>query len=154
METDISVTATGLKLQLAGGASLSVDGVPVILRDKFLWKGVMVQDLPNITFIIGHTNASWTLGADSSATFTCRLLKYMDKNFMSSAAAYMVDSESMEGEPILNLNSTYIEKAKKYLPQVGNMGPWKRRSHWLKDDWITHYGSLTTGMKYTKIDLT
>ncbi|KFY79741.1 hypothetical protein V499_01310 [Pseudogymnoascus sp. VKM F-103] len=151
LETDIIVTATGLKLQLAGGATISIDGKPIALQEKFLWKGVMVQDIPNMSFIIGHTNASWTLGADSSATFTCRVLKYMERKYMASAVPTMPDSESAVGAPILNLNSTYIEKAKGCLPQVSTSGPWKRRSHWLKDDWIAHYGSLTAGMKYTKL---
>lgn len=135
---------------MAGGASLSVDDVPVNFRSKFLWKGVMLQDLPNVAIILGHTNASWTLGADSSATFFCRLLKHMEKKHLSSAMPYIEDPSSLNGAPILNLNSTYIEKAKGYLPQVGTVGPWKRRSHWLKDDWIAHYGSLTTGMKYSR----
>lgn len=151
LETDVIVTATGLKLQLAGGATISVDGTAATFKDKFLWKGVMIQDIPNVSFIIGHTNASWTLGADSSATFTCRLLKHMERKGMTSAIPSMPDSEEPVGAPILNLNSTYIEKAKEDLPQVSNSGPWKRRSHWLKDDWIAHYGSLTTGMKYTKL---
>jgi cation diffusion facilitator CzcD-associated flavoprotein CzcO len=150
LEPDVIVTATGLKLQLAGGTAISIDGKSIALRDKFLWKGVMVQDIPNISFIIGHTNASWTLGADSSATFTCRLLKYLDRKGLASTAPNRVDPMSDTGAPILNLNSTYIEKAKECLPQVGNIGPWKRRGHWLTDDWIAHYGSLTTNMKYTK----
>jgi cation diffusion facilitator CzcD-associated flavoprotein CzcO len=150
LETDIIVTATGLKLQLAGGATISIDGIPVNFRDKFIWKGVMLQDVPNVAFIIGHTNASWTLGADSSATFFCRLLKHMGRKRLSSAVPYIEDPSTLGGGPILNLNSTYIEKAKGYLPQVGTHGPWKRRSHWLKDDFVAHYGSLTTDMKYTR----
>jgi hypothetical protein len=31
------------------------------------------------------------------------------------------------GALILNLNSMYLEKAKGYLLQVSNSGPWKRR---------------------------
>lgn len=151
LEADVIVTATGLKLQLAGGATLSVDNEPISFRSKYMWKGVMLQDVPNLAFIIGHTNASWTLGADSSATFFCRLLKHMGRNNMSSAMPYATSPSSLGGGPILNLNSTYIEKAKGYLPQVGSYGPWKRRSHWLKDDWVAHYGSLTTEMKYTSI---
>jgi cation diffusion facilitator CzcD-associated flavoprotein CzcO len=150
LETDIIVTATGLRLQMAGGATISIDGVPIVFRDKFMWKSVMIQDVPNISFIIGHTNASWTLGADSSAIFTCRLLKYMERNQMASAMPNLLDPDSVKGAPVLNLNSTYIEKAKGYLPRVGDVGPWKRRSHWLKDDWVAHYGSLTDDMKYTK----
>ena len=79
-----------------------------------------------------------------------RLLKYMERKGMNSADPSMPDSESAVGAPILNLNLMYIEKAKGFLLRVSNSVPWKRRSHWLKDYWIPHYGSLTPGMKHTK----
>jgi len=39
----------------------------------------------------------------------------------------MADSDSEVGAPILDLNTMYLEKAKGYLLQVSNSGPWKRR---------------------------
>jgi cation diffusion facilitator CzcD-associated flavoprotein CzcO len=55
--TDIIVTATGLRILLAGGTQFSVDGEKLVVPDKFLWKGVMLQDLPNASFVVGYTNA-------------------------------------------------------------------------------------------------
>lgn len=45
---DIIITATGLKIQMCGDATLSIDGKRVNIGDKFLWRGSMLQDVPNL----------------------------------------------------------------------------------------------------------
>lgn len=64
LDADVIVTATGLKILVGGGARTAVDGKPVSIPSKLLWKGCMIQDMPNAISVIGYTNASWTLGAD------------------------------------------------------------------------------------------
>jgi len=64
LQADIIVTATGLNLQLFGGAAISRNGEPVELNDTMAYKGMMLTHMPNIAFTIGYTNASWTLKAD------------------------------------------------------------------------------------------
>lgn len=66
LDADVIVTATGLKILVGGGAQAAIDGKPVSIPQKLLWKGCMLQDLPNAVAVIGYTNASWTLGADES----------------------------------------------------------------------------------------
>lgn len=66
LDVDIIVTATGLKVMTGGGVKTSIDGKPVRLADKMLWRTSMVQDLPNVLNVFGYANASWTLGADST----------------------------------------------------------------------------------------
>lgn len=68
IDVDIIVTATGLRVLTGGGTQASIDGKPVRLADKMLWRNCMVQDLPNAVNIVGYTNASWTLGASTAAT--------------------------------------------------------------------------------------
>ncbi|KAK5016530.1 hypothetical protein LTR16_002631 [Cryomyces antarcticus] len=80
VDTNIIITVTGLRLQLAGGARLLVDGKPIDVSERSLWKGVMLQDLPNAAFVIRYTIALWTLGADTTAKLVVRLLKHMDIN--------------------------------------------------------------------------
>jgi cation diffusion facilitator CzcD-associated flavoprotein CzcO len=149
LDADIIVTATGLKMQLAGGATLSIDGKTVNPADKFLWKSTLMQDVPNLAIVIGYTNASWTLGADTAAFLVCRLLKYLEKNKMSSVAPKISENENLKGQSMLNLNSTYIEKAKGKLPKAGNKGPWLPRSNYLTDVWRAAYGNLTKGLEFT-----
>ena len=45
---DIIITATGLNLQLFGGATLTVDGEPVDLTETMAYKGMMLSGLPNL----------------------------------------------------------------------------------------------------------
>lgn len=148
LDADIIVTATGLKMLLGGGARISVDGTPVPLSQKFMWKGALLQDLPNAAFVIGYTNASWTLGADATATLVCRLLKHMQKTGMAIATPRV--RGKMSEEPVLNLSSTYIEKAKGAIPKAGGNAPWRARKSYFGDMWAAKYGPLTTDLEFVE----
>ncbi len=78
LQADIIVTATGLNLQLFGGAAVMRNGVPIELNETMAYKGMMLTHMPNMAFTIGYTNASWTLKADLVSEFVCRVLNYMD----------------------------------------------------------------------------
>ncbi|PRC57365.1 FAD-containing monooxygenase EthA, partial [Mycobacterium sp. ITM-2017-0098] len=80
LDADIIVTATGLNLQLFGGATISRNGKPIELNDTMAYKGMLLTDMPNMAFTIGYTNASWTLKADLVSEFFCRVINYMDDN--------------------------------------------------------------------------
>ena len=80
LHPDIIVTATGLKLCIAGGIKIFVDGLQYHIGENFLWKFAMMDDLPNAVFAFGYTDASWTLGADTTAKLACRLFKKMKKD--------------------------------------------------------------------------
>ncbi|KAH6672440.1 putative FAD-containing monooxygenase EthA [Halenospora varia] len=175
LDADIIVTATGLKMMLAGGAKLTVDNKAIDLAEHFLWKNTMVENIPNAAIIVGYTNASWTLGSDTAALLICRLLKYMRKHHLSSAAPSLGSGakakingsatpgagektvlygewKGMKEMSILNLSSTYIEKAKGILPKAGSKGPWKPRSNYFVDSWGAVFGNLTKGLKFVSLD--
>ncbi len=78
LEADIVVTATGLRMQMLGGMTLTVDGEARELNQKMAYKGVLVQDVPNLLWVFGYINASWTLKADLAGEYLCRLLAHMD----------------------------------------------------------------------------
>jgi cation diffusion facilitator CzcD-associated flavoprotein CzcO len=67
LAADAVVTATGLDLLALGGLALSVDGRAIALKDTLSYKGMMLSGLPNLAFVFGYTNASWTLKADLPA---------------------------------------------------------------------------------------
>lgn len=135
LDADIIITATGLRLQLAGGTSMSVDGKKVDLSQKYLWNGVMLQDLPNASFVIGYTNASWTLGADATAQFVSRLLKTMESRKMIAATPRLKDTDAagLQQRRLLNLNSTYVAAAERHLPMAADRAPWQPRDNYLTD---------------------
>jgi cation diffusion facilitator CzcD-associated flavoprotein CzcO len=147
LDADIIVTATGLKMLLAGGARMTVNEKPIPISERFMWKSAMMQDVPNLVFMIGYTNASWTLGADTSALLLCNLCKYMDERGMGSATPKVKEGARMGSRSILNLNSTYIEKAKGMLPKAGNVAPWKPRDNYFLDMWGVNHG-LTKDIEF------
>ncbi|TVY82779.1 FAD-containing monooxygenase EthA [Lachnellula suecica] len=67
LDSDIIITATGLKMKFAGGTHVTVDGQPIIFSQKFMWKGALIQDVPNTACLLGYTNNSWTLGAEATS---------------------------------------------------------------------------------------
>ncbi|KFY17254.1 hypothetical protein V491_05056, partial [Pseudogymnoascus sp. VKM F-3775] len=85
LHPDIIVTATGLRLSFAGAVALSIDGVKLNSPNKYVWKGMMIQDLPNMAFPVGYLHSSWTLGADATAKMICRLIKHMQSKQVSAA---------------------------------------------------------------------
>jgi len=151
VEADILVTATGLKMQMFGGIALSVDGQPLgDLAKKVVWRGQMLQDLPNLCMVFGYTNASWTLGAETSAQFVCRLLKFMRRRGFSSAVPTVPEKDlSMKRSPMMNLNSTYILKARDSLPSAGNKAPWLPKVNYFRDLFNALWAPLD-GLVFTK----
>jgi cation diffusion facilitator CzcD-associated flavoprotein CzcO len=150
LDADIIITATGLQLQLAGGAQLSVNGEKYDPGSKYMWNGVMLQDLPNASFIIGYTNASWTLGSDATAQFVTRLMKTLDQRKLIAATPRLkpADAKNLEERPLLNLNSTYVTVAQRTLPRAGDKGPWQPRDHYHKDIKFALKGDIDEGMEF------
>jgi len=150
LHPDIIVTATGLRLLIAGGAQISVDNEPVDIASKHLYRGMMLQDVPNLAIFIGYTNASWTLGSDATAQFVTRLIKHMQNKGITSAVPTVDPSKPMKETNILNLNSTYITSAQSVLPKGGDVGPWRPRTMWIKDKWDAQHGAFTD-IKFNKV---
>lgn len=133
LEADIIIPATGLEIQMLGGIKPRVDGEPVVMRDKIIYKNVMVEGIPNAAMIFGYTNISWTLKVDIAAEYLCRLLNLMDKRGYHSVVAR--DTENSRGEDTIlgSLNSGYIKRADDRLPRQGTHGPWKSTQNYLED---------------------
>ncbi|KAK5164030.1 uncharacterized protein LTR77_010121 [Saxophila tyrrhenica] len=149
---DIIVTATGLKLRIAGGMQITVDEKPYNIPDHFVWKGIMLEDLPNCAFVIGYVDASWTLGADATAQLVTRMLKQMEKEGVAEVIPRRSTAEktSMQQKPLLKLTSTYIKKGGNILPMTGDSGPWKARSYYYKDLMIAWYGNIKAGIDWNR----
>ncbi len=141
---DIVVLATGLKMQLLGGASISVNGTPALFKDAMIYKGMMVSDLPNFIYAFGYTNASWTLKVDLTANYLCKLLNYMDRKGYEVVTPQRENLES--DEDFLNLNSGYIQRAKSFLPKQGKRRPWRVYQNYLADMLATRFGRVKDGV--------
>ena len=141
LDADIIITATGLDLQLLGGAELSVDGQTREPRDVLVYKGVMLRDVPNMAMVFGYTNASWTLKADIAAEYVCRLLNYMSRKGLQQVTPKDHDGSDTD-KTFLDLQSGYVQRAAHRLPRQGDKAPWKVLSNYLYDLPRLRYGRL------------
>lgn len=145
LDADIVVTATGLRVQLMGGARLLVDGKPVVLSEAVSYKGMMYSDVPNLASIFGYTNASWTLKAELIAQYVCRLVNHMNARGMDTCVPHLRDGE--HGElPAIGLTSGYIQRAAGALPRQGTRKPWVFYQSYLRDFRLMRWGSVDDGV--------
>ena len=151
ISADIIVTATGLKVQMAGGITPTVDNDTIKIGEKFIWKGILLQDLPNAVFVIGYTNASWTLGADAAAQHFIRLVKLMRKEGKTSVVPRVTNREELKALPAMNLNSTYLKRATDKMPKVADKGPWTSRKNFFSDMVEARIGDMSTGLQFYSI---
>jgi cation diffusion facilitator CzcD-associated flavoprotein CzcO len=143
LEADIVVVATGLQVQLMGGVHAEVDGEPVQTRDKVIYKGVMIDGVPNAMFILGYTNASWTLKADLASEYFCRLLNHMDRKGHTRVVAVATpDDRSDESAMGSALKSGYIRRADGVMPRQGTRKPWKVLDNFYRDAVALRHGAL------------
>ena len=126
LEADIIVTATGLNLRFLGGVQVDVDGEPIDFGEQFTYMGLMVSNIPNMIYTFGYVNASWTLRADLTAEFTCRLINYMDKNGMSKCVPELKAANSMKPRSYFeDYSSGYFARGWHLFPRQGDQAPWE-----------------------------
>lgn len=147
---DMIVTATGLKVQLVGGIVLVVDRHPVTLSNRFLWNGVLLQDVPNATFLVGSTHGSWTLRVDNKMRLVTRVLNEMSRQQATAVTPCLADNSDMPASSLLDLSSTYLELVKKDLPKAGNRRPWTPESNYYREYIQARLGRVSHGLKYTR----
>jgi len=151
LEADIIVTATGLRLKLLGGMEVAVDGTPVNPSRAMSYKGTMYSEIPNLASTFGYINASWTLKADLTADYICRLLKYMDAHGYDSATPRRRDPSIVE-EPAVNFTSGYIQRARDVLPKQGSKKPWKLHQNYALDMLDLRFAPIDDGtMEFTSL---
>ncbi|MGB5724332.1 MAG: NAD(P)/FAD-dependent oxidoreductase [Parasphingorhabdus sp.] len=131
LDADIIVTATGLKLAVAGKVAFEVDGKPVHWPDHYYYKGCMFSDIPNLAIVFGYLNASWTLKADIVSEFACRVLNHMDAT--STRIANPVLNAELEQEELFDFSSGYIQRSLSELPRNSTAMPWKLNQDYLFD---------------------
>jgi monooxygenase len=145
LDADIIVTATGLNLVALGGMQLSVDGRAVNPADTLSYKGSMYSGIPNLASAFGYTNASWTLKAELTCDYVCRVLNYMDANG-TKVVVPQNDDPTVTQEPWLNLNSGYIQRVADKLPKQGSKIPWKLHQNYVLDIMNLRYGAVDDGV--------
>jgi len=133
LPADIVVTATGLQVQMLGGFELYVDGDRRDLHDQLIYKGVLVEGIPNMMWIIGYTNASWTLKVDIAGEYLCRLLSHLDEIGKSVVVAHDRDGNLLDESIFDILDSGYANRARAVMPRQGRRDPWRMEMNYKAD---------------------
>jgi monooxygenase len=143
LEADVVVTATGLNLLPVGGLRLTVDGEPAPLPGRLTYKGMMLSGIPNLAFVVGYTNASWTLKADLVSGYVCRLLAHMKANGFTTCVP--VAPDGMARHPLIDLQSGYVERSLAQMPAQGAEAPWRLYQNYPRDLRMMRRGKLADG---------
>ncbi len=145
IEADIIVTATGLQLQFLNGVDMTKDGVKVDPGKLLNYKGVMLSNVPNLACTFGYTNASWTLKADLTSEYVCRLIKFMDDHHYTSAMARL-DEFPEHTEPFVDFSSGYFQRVLDQFPRQHTEKPWKLNQNYTVDLMNLRYGRIDDGV--------
>ena len=145
IDADIIVTATGLEIKVMGGIEITVDGEPIVANETMAYKAMMFSDVPNLAMCFGYTNASWTLKADLTSVYVCRLLNHMDQHGHRSCVPQQSDP-SVEPAPFMDLDAGYIRRAQSQLPVGGSKAPWKLKQNYLFDLMMLRMGRVDDGV--------
>ena len=146
LAADVIITATGLNVQMLGGATLEVDGEPVAINQSLTYKGVLLEGVPNAAIVFGYVNASWTLKADIAAEYVCRLLKHMDANGYTQAVVHAQAADRGKGSVLGSLNSGYVNRGNDTLPRQGAQGPWRVGNNYLRDGPMLRHNPIDDGI--------
>jgi monooxygenase len=144
LPADLVVLATGLELNVLGDMEVRVDGRRIDPAQALSYKGMMLSDVPNLVATFGYTNASWTLKADLTARWACRLLRYLDRHGLAAAVA--PSDPRVATRPFLGLSSGYVQRASARLPKQGVRAPWQVHQNYLRDLLLLRYGRIADGV--------
>ena len=150
IDADIIVTATGLNMQLLNGIDITIDNQKLDISERIQYKTMMFSDVPNLIATFGYTTASWTLGADLTSEYACKLINLMDSKEMDYF--YPEAGPDVEGNgDFLDLNSGYIQRVADKLPKQGSRDPWINTQNYLKDLFQVRFKSIEdSDLKFKK----
>ena len=138
---DVIVTATGLRMKLFGGVQMRVDGAPVDPPDRLVFKGMMLDGVPNFCFAVGYTNSSWTLKVGLLCRYFCRLLTELDARGETVCVAERPKGETGR-RPLLEFGAGYVRRSLHELPRQGAAAPWEMTFSYLSDERLLTRGPV------------
>lgn len=156
LEADIIVCATGLELVILGGASFTIDGADVDFGREWTYKGLMCSNVPNMVQTFGYINASWTLRADLTAEWVCRLLNHMRQNSYA-AATPRCSPELASAMPkrlwIDDFSAGYMQRVLPHFPKQGDRAPWINPQDYRRDRKLFREAPIDDGtLAFTPIE--
>jgi cation diffusion facilitator CzcD-associated flavoprotein CzcO len=147
LDADIIVTATGLNLVVLGEMQFSVDGEAVDFGKTWTYKGMMYSGVPNMVSTFGYINASWTLRADLTSEYVCRVLNHMSATHTRRVTPTLRASDAgMPASPwIKDFSSGYMSRMMDRFPKQGDREPWVNPQDYARDKKMIRFGALEDG---------
>jgi monooxygenase len=135
LDADIIVTATGLQLVTLGEMDFLVDGEQVDFGSTWTYKGLAYSDVPNLASSFGYINASWTLRADLTCQYVCRLLNHMRATgTVQCTPRLRLSDRSMPQRPYIDdFSAGYLQRVLDRLPKQGDREPWIHPQNYTRD---------------------
>jgi len=135
IDADIIVTATGLHLVTLGEVDFAKDGEPIDFARTWTYKGMSFSGVPNLATSFGYINASWTLRADLTCEYVCRLLNHMEKVGATVCTPTLRDGEeSMPQRPWVDgFTPGYMNRVMHLFPKQGDREPWLNPQDYKRD---------------------
>ena len=153
LDADIIITATGLKLAVAGKIPVRVDGEAVAWNEHYYYKACMFSNVPNFSVVFGYLNASWTLRADIVSEYVCRVLNHMQQTGTDVATPVLADPDSLTEENIFDFSSGYIQRALHIMPKNADSLPWRLSQNYVQDRIDMRTGEIADGvLAFTRPD--
>ena len=141
IEADIVISATGIELNALNDINVSVDGVKVEANNKLSYKGMMLSGVPNLAITFGYVNSSWTLRADLTCEYVCRLINTMDKEGCT-ACVPQEDINALVEDDYIDFTSGYVQRALDRLPKQGKKSPWRNYQNYLLDIFYVRFFAI------------
>jgi len=148
LEADIIITATGLNMVTLGEMGFVVDGVAVDFGSTWTYKGLGYSDVPNLVSSFGYINASWTLRADLTCEYVCRLLNHMNKTGTDQCTPRLrpEDAHMAQRPWIDDFSSGYMQRTMHLMPKQGDKEPWLNTQNYQADRKLLGKGPVEDGV--------
>lgn len=152
LAADIVVTATGLELVTLGEMRFVVDGEPVDFAQTWTYKGFAYSGVPNLASSFGYINASWTLRADLTCEYVCRLLNHMaTTGTVQCTPRLRPEDAGMPERPWIDgFTAGYMQREMHRFPRQGDHEPWINPQSYTRDKKMFRTSALEDGaMQFT-----
>jgi cation diffusion facilitator CzcD-associated flavoprotein CzcO len=153
LDADIIVTATGLQMVTLGEVQFSVDGSVVDFADTWTYKGFAYSDVPNLASSFGYINASWTLRADLTCEYVCRLLNHLRATGTQQCTPRLRPGDrAMPARAwIGDFSAGYMQREMHRFPKQGDREPWINPQDYGRDKVMFRKSPLDDGvMQFTR----
>eukprot|EP00440_Ansanella_granifera_P021649 gb/GFBE01023500.1/.p1 GENE.gb/GFBE01023500.1/~~gb/GFBE01023500.1/.p1 ORF type:complete len:486 (+),score=90.32 gb/GFBE01023500.1/:1-1458(+) len=154
VEADLIVTATGMNMQSNLPMStirVTIDGKPYVAADHLIYRGLMLDNVPNLFFTMGYFNASWTLRSDLTCQYVARLLNYMDQRHYNSCVPRA--GRDVQPRPEPTLSSGYLLRSWDKMPKESTKSPWMSATNFLSDKLELGWSAMDESMEFGRLRL-